>query len=111
MRILNILSILFYLLVALTILAVILAVGVSPKYYWLGALTSYIFSFLGGFTIGLCLLSITFILLALALAHTWGWIHKPLHSMVTISMAVIIWLVSIKTIDDYWLFWPLSLFC
>ena len=103
---LSIFSILFYLLVGLTILAIILAIRISPQYYWLGAFTSYIISFLGGFSIGLYTLSITFIFLALALAHTMKWIKNPLHSILIILAASIIWVISALTIDDYWLFLP-----
>jgi len=106
---LNILPVLFYLLVGITLLAIILAIKISPRYYWLGAFTSYIFSFLGGFSIGLYTLSITFILFALALAHTLRWIKSPLHSFLIIFAALVIWMIMILTTDDYWLFLPFTI--
>lgn len=102
-------SILFYLLVGITILAVVLALKINPKYYWIGGLTSYFFSFLGSFSIGIYTLSITFVLLALALAHKMGWIKNHWHSMLVIVISLVVWILSILTIDDAWLFFPVGL--
>lgn len=99
-------SILFYLFLAITIISVILAIKKDPKYYWVGALTSYIFSFLGSWSIGIYTLSITFVLLALALAHKMGRIKNNFSSLIVIFIALLIWLLSITFIDDYWLFFP-----
>ncbi|WP_066639239.1 hypothetical protein [Desulfolucanica intricata] len=102
-------TILFYLSVGITILAIILAIKINPKYYWIGSLTSYFFSFLGSLSIGIYTLSITFALFALALAHKMKWIKNYLYSIVVIMISLIIWILSILIIDDAWLFYPFRL--
>ncbi|AQS59109.1 hypothetical protein [Desulforamulus ferrireducens] len=99
-------SILFYFLAGLTILAIILGITVDAKYYWIGALTSYLCSILGSWSIGIYILNITFALLALAFAHKMGWIKNPWHSILVIVISTLIWVFSILTIDDAWLFFP-----
>jgi len=103
-------SILFYLSVGITFFLILLSIKKHPKYYWLGALTSYIFSFLGSWSIGLYTLSITFVLLALAFSHKMGWIKSIFHSLVVIVISLLIWFLSITFIDDYWLFFPFHIF-
>jgi hypothetical protein len=101
--------IIFYLSLGITILTIILALKKNPKYYWIGGFTSYLFSFIGSWSIGIYTLSIAFALFALAFAHTMRWIKNPLYSMVVIFVSVVIWRMCISTIDDVWLFLPIRL--
>ena len=95
-------------MLAVTGLAVLLSLKGGKKYYWAGSVAMYFFSFITGFSIGLLTLSISFILLALALAHSMKWIKGFLHSLVTASIALIAWGGSVYFIDDYWLFLPIT---
>lgn len=74
--------------------------------YWIVILSSYAFSFITGLSIGLYALSLTFILLALYIAGSFGWLKKTVHLILTVGIGVFIWWIAISTIDDYWLFFP-----
>lgn len=78
----------------------------KPAWFWAAALAMYMFSFLGSFSIGLYTLVIVFCLLALAIAHSFHWIKSRTHSVSTVAAAIFAWAISIKYVDDYWLFYP-----
>lgn len=54
----------------LAFITIILGIGVNPNWYFISAFMMYIFSFMTGFTIGYYMLSITFSLFLLAIAHS-----------------------------------------
>ncbi|MEW6173894.1 MAG: hypothetical protein AB1510_12675 [Bacillota bacterium] len=77
------------------------------RWYWPAALCLYVFSFLGGFSIGLLTLVFPFILVSIALGHALGRIKKSSHSLIAGTIGAGLWLISFRTIDDYWLFFPI----
>jgi hypothetical protein len=97
-------------LIVLGVLATIVAIKVNSKAYWLAGLFMYIASFLSGFSIGLYLLVLLFTLWVLALAHSLNWIKNQLHYVLFVAIGVLLWIISITTIDDYWLYYPISWF-
>ncbi|WP_301108795.1 hypothetical protein [Sporosarcina sp.] len=86
----------------------LIKIGNIAKKYWLAALIMYVVSFLGSWSIGLYLLVIPFVLLMLALAHSFGWVKKGLQNVPFAIIGIILWYVSITNIDDYWLFLPFA---
>ncbi|WP_409345868.1 hypothetical protein [Paenibacillus sp. MBLB4367] len=101
-------TIIFYGLVILAVLATIIGITVKPKICWLAGIIWYVASFLGSMSIGLYLLIIPFTLWSLAFAHTFRLIKKPLNTGLFIVIGILLWIVSITIIDDYWLFFPIS---
>lgn len=84
--------------------ATILAIFRRPAWYWVAGIAAYFWS--GMSVIGMLLVSISFVLLALAIGHSAGWIHSAKQSLVAIAASLVIWLVVLLTVDDYWVFWP-----
>ena len=93
-------------------LVVLIGIGLafhySKSYLWLAAFGSWVFSFLGSFSIGLYTLVITFVLLMLAIGFSAGWIKSGLHEVLAVVAGVALWVVAINTVDDFWLFFPIS---
>ncbi len=102
-----ILSFLALLLLIVGFGALLAAASDRPRWYWGAALATWVFSFLGGFSIGLYTLSATFILTALAIGHSLGLIRRTQHSLLAVIGGLSVWLLLITTVDDYWLFFPL----
>lgn len=93
----------------LTLLTLFLAVKRSYKWYWISGLSTYIFSFLGSWSIGVYTLSLVFILWGLAFAQSLNLMKKTWHFIVVVTTCLIAWLITIVTIDDYWWFFPFRL--
>jgi hypothetical protein len=91
-----------------TIVAIGLAVSVSRRFLWLAALSSWLLSFLGSFSIGLYTLVITFVTLALAIGFTTGWIRGYIGELLAAASGIVSWACAVRWIDDYWLFFPLN---
>ena len=96
---------LFLIVLILLVLAMTRVKNVASK-YWLAGLIMYIISFLSGWTIGLYLLIIPFILFTLALAYSFVWVKKGWHNWVFIIIGIVLWYLGITFIDEYWLFLP-----
>jgi hypothetical protein len=92
----------------LTVIFTGLAVSVSRHFLWPAAFTSWVFSFLGSWSIGLYTLVSTFALLTLALFHTFGWLRRPAQAVAAVTLGVVAWAVLHRTVDDYWLFFPIG---
>ena len=98
----------FFAAALVTLIGIGLAVSTSRRYLWLAALGSWVFSFLGSFSIGLYTLVLTFVLLALAVGFATGWIKSSAQALVAALAGVAVWAVAIYTVDDFWLFFPIS---
>lgn len=101
-------AVLFYGLAGFTVVAIGLGATGRPRWYWWAALASYACSYLSGFSIGLLVLSLTFVLVLLALGHSTGRIRARWHSAAAIILGVALWWLAVTTIDDYWLFIPFA---
>ncbi|MCH7665062.1 MAG: hypothetical protein IH936_03910 [Acidobacteria bacterium] len=82
------------------------AVERSPRWLSLAAIASWVFSFLGSWSIGLATLVVTFIFFALAAGRALGWITRPIHAGIAMIAGVTLWFISVSLVDDYWLFYP-----
>jgi len=98
----------YYSLAILTLASAVLAIVHNPRWYWAAALLSWVVSFMGGFSIGLFTLVLTFVFLALALGYQFKWIKTRLHAVIATLMGMAVWAVAIATVDDAWLFFPLA---
>src|SRR5690625_7733168 len=76
MEVSKILTILAYSLLFIAIISFVFAIMYHYHFYWLSALSIYIFSFLGGFSIGQITVGLTFIPLILAIGHSFQWIKS-----------------------------------
>ncbi len=47
-------------------------------------------------------------LLALAVGNSLGWLTSVLRVVIAIGSGVLVWLVLVYHVDDYWLFFPLN---
>lgn len=105
-------TIIFYGLVILAVITIflttIVGITVKPKLCWLVGILWYVASFLGSMSIGLYLLVLPFTLWTLAFAHTFRLIKKPSNTGLVVVVGILLWIVSIIIIDDYWLFFPFT---
>lgn len=103
-------SIIAYASLSITIIALLLAITGNPKFYWLAALSNYIFSILAGFTIGQLTVGLTFLFLLLAIGHSFRLIKTKMNHGAFVLVGLFIGFVSVAFVDDYWLFFPLAFF-
>jgi len=94
----------------IAVVAIVMAVRGKRNHYWTAAAAIYIFSFLAGFSIGQLTVGITFVLVVLALGYSLKLIktHLQLFTFLFAGMATGILLVMF--VDDYWLFYPFTVF-
>lgn len=104
-----ILAVIFYGLALFSVAAISLGASGRPRWYWWAALSSYVCSFLSGFSIGLLVLSATFVLLLLALGHRLRLITAWWHSAGAFALGLGLWWIAVTQVDDYWLFLPFQL--
>ena len=100
--------ILFWGCAILTLVFSALSVSVSRHFLWPAAFTSWVFSFMASWSIGLYTLVSTFILLSLALFHAFGWLRRPIQAGAAAVLGVVAWAFLYRNVDDYWLFLPVG---
>ena len=100
--------ILFWGCAVLTVVFSALAIFVSRHFLWPATLASWVFSFMASWSIGLYTLVVTFVLLALALFHVFGWLRGPLQALGAGVLGGMAWAALHRTVDDYWLFFPVG---
>lgn len=103
-------SLLFVILFLVAILSTVAAMLGKYQYYWVAAISTYIFSFIAGFSIGQMTVGLTFVFLGLAFGTSFKWIKNTLHYIIFIGVGAWIGLLAILFVDDYWLFFPFTLF-
>ena len=99
---------LFWACAILTVVFAALSVSVSRRFLSPAAFTSWVFSFMGSWSIGIYTLAATFVLLALALFHSFSWLRGPVHAVGAVVLGVVAWAVLHRAVDDYWLFFPIG---
>ncbi|SEQ91277.1 hypothetical protein SAMN05216232_3679 [Virgibacillus subterraneus] len=102
-------TLIFYGFVLITLISVVLAIKGKPKMYWVSALCTYIFSFLGGFSIGQLTVGLTFVFIVLALAYSFNWVKSGLHYVAFLVLGFVIGGIMVVYVDDAWLFFPFSI--
>lgn len=105
----SVFTVIFFGLALFTLVAAGLGVYGEPRWYWWAALSSYLCSFLGGFSIGLYLLSLTFVLLFLALGHSLRLLRAPWHSACAVGLGLGFWWLAVLKMDDALLYFPFRL--
>lgn len=85
----------------------------NQHFHWLAACAMYIFSFLGGFSIGQLTVGLTFIPLTLAIGHLFHLNHTTKQRIILIVSGVVIGIVVVlfvRSVIFYPLLWLLSPF-
>ncbi|WP_246629013.1 hypothetical protein [Mesobacillus maritimus] len=85
----------------------VIAIKGNYRFYWISAISIYIFSFIAGFSVGQLTIGLTFIPFILALAYTFGWIKTRIHNVMFVSLGILIGVLMVLFVDDAWLFFPL----
>lgn len=102
-------TVIFWTLALFTVVAIGLGAYGKPRWYWWATLSSYLCSFLGSFSIGLYLLSLTFVLVVLALGHSFKQIHAAWHSAFAVALGLGLWWLAVTKVDDSVLSFPFRL--
>ncbi|WP_164669848.1 hypothetical protein [Virgibacillus doumboii] len=102
----------FYTLVSVTLISVAFAIkgDHQARLYWIAALTSYVLSFLGGFSVGQITVGFTFVFVMLAIAHSFNWVKNGLYYAGFLMLGLVIGGIMVFFVDDYWLFFPFAIF-
>src|SRR5690625_2024689 len=98
-----------YSLLFIAIISFVFAIMYHYHFYCLSALSIYIFSFLGGFSIGQITVGLTFIPLILAIGHSFQWIKSQTQGLILMVAGCLIGFLSVVFIGNY-LFYPLLWF-
>lgn len=98
-----------YILIIFLIMIILLMLEAfnKPVKFLLLGLMIYYFSFLTLWSIGIYLLIFSIFFLQLAIAYTFNLARNNYYVMLLFGISLLIWLVCILNIDDYWIFWPL----
>lgn len=99
----------FYGFVLITLISLVLAIKGEPKMYWGAALCTYIFSFLGGFSIGQLTVGLTFVFIVLAIAHSFNLVKSGIYYVAFLVLGLVIGGITVVYVDDAWLFFPFSI--
>lgn len=91
-----------------TLVAIGLTLSGSRGSLWVAALASWFLSFLGSFSIGIYTLVLTFVFLSLAVGTRVGWVETARDRIQAILVGIGLWLLAVRTVNDFWLFFPLS---
>ncbi|MFD2444899.1 hypothetical protein ACFSO7_13090 [Bacillus sp. CGMCC 1.16607] len=94
----------------IAIVSTSLAIKGNHRLYWLAAIGIYIFSCIAGFSIGQLTVSLTFVLLALAIGHSFHLVRRKWHNAICVGLGLLVGVIMILFVDDYWLFFPLTFF-
>lgn len=90
------------------ILRLIGRLSVGMTYFFI-SLTTYILSFLQGFSVGKWVMLIAFTTGTLALGRLVNFATTNLKSIFTFMVGVVLWFVSTYYVDEYWIYIPFSL--
>jgi hypothetical protein len=103
-------SVIAFAALILSIVSTFYAIKGRYQLYWIAAIGIYIFSFIAGFSIGQITVGFTFVLLALAIGHTFNMIKNKLHFTTFLGVGLLVGFFMVVFVDDYWLFFPITLF-
>ncbi|MBY0147862.1 hypothetical protein [Neobacillus niacini] len=103
-------SVIAFAALILSIVSTFYAIKGRYQLYWIAAIGIYIFSFIAGFSIGQITVGFTFVLLALAIGHTFNMIKNKLHFTTFLGVGLLVGFFMVVFVDDYWLFFPIMFF-
>ncbi|HLR71053.1 MAG TPA: hypothetical protein VK085_06440 [Pseudogracilibacillus sp.] len=99
-------TIIAYSALIMSIVSFIIALKGRTIFYWVSALSIYLFSFLSGFSIGQITVGLTFIPITLGVAVSLGWIRQNFHHALFTGLGVAIGVIMVA----FWgnkLFYPI----
>lgn len=99
-------TIIAYSLLLISFLAFFVALKGRLIFYWISALAMYIFSFLGGFSIGQITVGLTFIPLTLGFASMLGWIRQNFHRTLFAGLGFVLGIFMVILVGNN-LFYPI----
>src|SRR5690625_1710202 len=102
-------TIIAYTTLFISVITFIIALNNRPSFYWFSALSMYIFSFLGGFSIGQITVGLTFIPLTLAIASMFGWSQSKIQNTVFAGLGIVIGFFMVVLVGNE-LFYPIFIF-
>ncbi|MEW9050181.1 MAG: hypothetical protein AB2392_03435 [Neobacillus sp.] len=82
----------------------------KPWGFYLVALLLYIFSFISGFSIGLYVFFGVIVFTLLGLGKSFDLFKNKLSYLFVTVASIGIWYVTVRNIDDYYLFYPFTYF-
>lgn len=94
-----------YTCLLIAVVATFFAIKGHHQLYWIAAIAIYIFSFIAGFSIGQLTVGFTFILLALAIGYTFGWIKNMIQVLTFTGIGAGIGLIIVLYAGE-WKFLP-----
>jgi hypothetical protein len=92
-----------------SIVSTFFAIKGKHQLYWIAAIGIYIFSLIAGFSIGQFTVGLTFVLLALASSYSFNLVKTKLHVTTCVGLGILIGVLMVFYVDDYWLFYPIKL--
>jgi|SRR5699024_4246949 len=102
-------TIIAYSLLLISFLTFFAGLKGRPIYYWISAFSMYIFSFLGGFSIGQITVGLTFIPLTLGIASAFGWFKRVVHHAFFAGVGFVIGIFLVILVGNE-LFYPIFMF-
>jgi|SRR5690625_5291261 len=102
-------TIIAYSALLISIITFIIALNKRPVFYWISALSIYIFSFLGGFSIGQLTVGLTFIPLSLAIASMFGWTRNKIQNALFAGLGFVVGFFMVILVGNT-LFYPIFIF-
>lgn len=92
-----------------SIVSTFFAVIGKHQFYWIASIGIYIFSLIAGFSIGQITIGLTFVLLALAIGYSFNLVKNKLHLTTCVGLGFLVGVLMVFYVDDYWLFYPITL--
>lgn len=91
----------------IAIISMTLAVMEYRAFYWIAALSIYLFSSIAGFSVGQIAVGFTFIPLTLAIGYTCKWIKTDTHAILFFFAGCVIGWLMVVFVGN-WLFYPFT---
>lgn len=94
--------------IGIPLVTIILGIVRGPRWYWVAGMSTYMLAAMS--VAGMLIVSLSFVLFTLAFGHTVSLVSAPLHSLGMIMVGLAAWALVVRTLDDYWVFLPISWF-
>lgn len=100
-------SVIAFAALIISIVSTFFAVKGKHQLYWIAAIGIYIFSLIEGFSLGKITVGSTFV--ALAIGNTLNMIKNKVHFRTFLGVGFLVGILMVAFVDDYWLFFPITL--
>ncbi|QNG58310.1 hypothetical protein [Metabacillus idriensis] len=102
-------SVIAFAALIISIVSTFFAIKGKHQLYWIAAIGIYIFSLIAGFSIGQITVGLTFVFLALAIGNSFNMIKNKLQFKACLGVGFLVGVLMVAFVDDYWLFFPITL--